>query len=422
MIQFFCFNDVESVIVNVSKYLFPLLIPAVLSGCLNTPKSTAPKYEPTAEQRAAVMKARNAFIQRIAGVKNRQQAKQAEPTVTLETISPSELNENYEKLISNGKSANFSIENKELFIDGQSYLDMEGTLVLAGFDNESGKFSYIIEVGNEEYVAKTMRVGSNEDPLTFAKITKSGDRMVMKTVTGETITGERVIPTSTGFIMPRSNGLIEVPITDKARPIGLPKGYVAAAMQRGDIGSTNIILLEKLKEADNEGGLFDFSEITGAFGLTEDDDYLFFDLETGKSTVLNVSREGKNEQHMYNCRRQNDYVNKCSGMVKYESLYTKLGTKNTQHYFWSIDWLNTAQGPIGVINTGTTVEVIDLTNDKQFVLFERLMGVNEFNLLPTQDGRLGMSVKLGFSTEEIDDLLAHLKTVAAEKVKSTTKL
>ncbi|RCW30476.1 hypothetical protein DFO79_11346 [Pseudidiomarina tainanensis] len=74
-------------------------------------------------------------------------------------------------------------------------------------------------------------------------------------------------------------------------------------------------------------------------------------------------------------------------------------------------------------NSGSKVSLVDLQGRKEFVLFERMLGVNEFTVKrDLEQNKVGLSVKLGLSTEEIDDVVEHLSTQVLESTPMRTML
>ena len=110
-----------------------------------------------------------------------------------------------------------------------------------------------------------------------------------------------------------------------------------------------------------------------------------------------------------NCQRQNAAINKCENVEFKESLYTKLGLPNNSHYYWSISWVNTPEGPLAFYRTSTKVKVVDINNQQVHTLFSRTLGVNQFTLTEHLDGKISIKAKLGFSSDEIDDVADFIK-------------
>ena len=196
-----------------------------------------------------------------------------------------------------------------------------------------------------------------------------------------------------------------MPVTSYAHP----KGFKLAQLQRGDVASTGLLLLEKIKQQENPvSGLFSaFSEIGRNFGVGEVNDYALFDKDSNRIYPLNISQENKTVSQAYNCERQNDVVNKCKNTKFYEALYEPNGNQNWGHYYWVLDWFNTPLGPMALLNTGTKAQVLDFKSGSKYTLFERGMGIQKFDV-QRNGSEVSLSVTLGFDKKKIPNLIDYI--------------
>lgn len=401
----------------------------LLAGC----GSTSKPYQPTPEQQAQALKAQQAFKERLmAGMLGMKQAAQAAPepapapaapAVALAELTNEQLLAAIAEIDADGGPATFSLNQQgELYINGQAYIDLDGSISLVGSDDLSGSFVYSVVLDDNTLLLKYHRAGSSAAPLHFATMTISNSGYRLTTVTGLNASGSTFMPTSKGVILKRSNALISYEFGQNFKTVSLPKDFSPTPFQRGDVGSTRLVLLERNEDASGAGqvGLMSAFQV---LGVGRDDDYLLFNIDDGTKAVLNMNSDRKNQTAYSQCQRQNDFVRKCAKSHSYESLYTQLGTKNHLHYFWAVDWFNTPAGPMGVYNSGSKVSLVDLQGRKEFVLFERMLGVNEFTVKrDLEQNKVGLSVKLGLSTEEIDDVVEHLSTQVLESTPMRTML
>jgi hypothetical protein len=101
-------------------------------------------------------------------------------------------------------------------------------------------------------------------------------------------------------------------------------------------------------------------------------------------------------------------------MDSFESVFQKDGSKNLSHYFWRISWFNTPEGrPILVSQEGglSKVSATDLNSGKKVILFERTLGIAGFYAIQKPDGEVSVSAKMGFSTENKDNVLSLIDTL-----------
>lgn len=153
------------------------------------------------------------------------------------------------------------------------------------------------------------------------------------------------------------------------------------------------------------------SSLGSTVGLAEADGYMLLEAESGRTVKLDISTDDKEVQVMSNCKRQNDFVNKCSDMHSYESLYRRDGTRNRGHYFWRVDWMQTPQRPFAVVQEAGTrkINVINLDTEERVTVLERTLGISSHDVYQAPDGKIRIEAQLGFSKESVNDAVLAFK-------------
>lgn len=306
-------------------------------------------------------------------------------------------------------------------VNGNRYIDPEGTIVSYGFDILSGDFTYVAQTTPGNFVIKSGRALVSGDPVTIAVAEKRAAQWLVTTVTGKKFSGLRLIPSSRGFVVARDNtGFRYIP-GKGTTSIAAPEEFAIAGLQNGDISNTNYVLLERLPIANNGAGSGSLGQLFGSIkslgstlGMNKKEDYALLNIDSKKMIPVNISIEDKQVQVMSACRQRNNFVNDCAQMDSYESLFDKNGSKNLSHYFWRISWFNTPEGrPILVSQEGglSKISASDLNSGKKVILFERTLGIAGFFAIQKPDGEISVSAKMGFSTENKDNVLALVDTL-----------
>lgn len=297
-------------------------------------------------------------------------------------------------------------------VNGNRYIDPEGTISSYGFDILSGDFTYVAQTTPGSYVIKSGRALVQSDPVIIATAEKRGAQWLITTITGKKFSGTRLIPSSRGFVIARDNtGFRYVPGKGTTN-IAAPEEFVIAGLQNGDISNTSYILLERVPIANNATGaqLFSaFKAIGSTLGINKKEDYALLNIDNSKLIPLNISMDDKQVQVMSACRKVNNFVNECARMDSFDSLFDKNGMKNLSHYFWRISWFNTPAGrPILVSQEGglSKVSATDLNSGKKVILFERTLGISGFFAKQKPDGEISVSAGMGFSTEIKDNVIS----------------
>ena len=373
-----------------------------LSGCY-----TPNHYKPSPEQQAMAEAMRAQFVARMqGGAVNQQPVQQQEE----KPIAKAELLSSKNNIYTKGEPARFEIKRDGINIDGRMYLDPEGAVSRVGSSALTGEFTYLIPSSNGQQILKYNRAKSGESAIKVATVKKQGAGYRVRTVTGKVYSGDYLTPTSTGFIVSRAGSAFQYVIGEGEKSFSVQEGFHVAKFQNGDIANTNFILLEKDEETGSSGGMLSSLKGLGStLGFNKAYDYMLANLDTGALVPLNLPSGSKNISVHSNCK-SGAYFNKCENVESIESLYEKNGKPNYSHYYWSVNWFNTANGPMAFYKESNKVRAVDLNNQQIFTLFSRTLGVNYFTVDQKSDGSISVWAKLGFSSDSIEDVDAFIKT------------
>lgn len=260
--------------------------------------------------------------------------------------------------------------------NSQAFLDPEGRIVNYRYNTWSGDVSYVLEMADGTRKIKFVRPAPGAEPTLLATARHEGYGWLVSTVTGKTFSGTQVLPTSRGFVVSRDGALFIYTPGENSKTVTPPTGFQIASLQGGDVASTGFLLLERLPQ--NDGGLGKFKSLGARLGVNRKEDYALFNIATGQSFPLNISLENKQTSVSSNCQVTNAYaggsirMNKCASHDSVEALYRQDGSRNTGHYYWSVNWFKAKQGPIAVVlqNGQHQLDGIDLKSGKRVVLFK----------------------------------------------------
>ena len=300
-------------------------------------------------------------------------------------------------------------------VNEQPFLDPEGAIQLYSANVLSGAITYVVRAPGG-YIVKSTRAGAMSAgvPIAYGQKTQGG--WDITTRTGQRLTGDGLTTLSKGFIVMRAGTAFRYTPGEGARTIAAPKGWNIADLQRGDVDGTGFILVERdtSPQSTNKGAelLTSFKTLGSAFGIGEQNDYALLNISTGGLLPINLNVLGKEVTVMSGCKKQNAFVNKCSDSKSFESLFKPNdGGRNLTHYFWRVDWFNTAKGPIAVTQPtgGRNIRATDLQSGKSVLLLERTLGVGEWDAVQQPTGEVRVEARLGLSQEAVPDVLMALE-------------
>lgn len=83
--------------------------------------------------------------------------------------------------------------------------------------------------------------------------------------------------------------------------------------------------------------------------------------------------------------------------------------------FWSLFWFDTPDGAFAVAREvgSRKVTITELATGTKVVLFERTLGINEFQAVQSTSGIIRINAKLGLSSATIEDAVAIFKNPAS---------
>ncbi len=338
---------------------------------------------------------------------------QAVSEVPVQLISENDLRSQILSLGQNtmGNWASFEPGPDGFKVNGMQVISPYGRVITHSGDPETGRVVYFIETAKNQLRVEMLQAFSPQQRVFLGSLVQDGYSWSFTSVTGQKISGDKPNPTSEGVLMSRAKAGFHYIAGQGIDSFSVPDGFHVASFQPGEIGSTSYLLLER--DADNSGdnpiaGLIGVGKSVGnLFGVTEIQDYLMFNIKSGKAMPLNLSLDDKETVQLTGCVKRNNYVNECSGVNSYTSIWDADGGRNWSHPYWRLKWLKSAIGPVLIVTDGamqTKIVVVDLERDKRYLAFSRMMGINEFNVSRNANGRIQINAQLGFSHKSIDDL------------------
>jgi len=297
-------------------------------------------------------------------------------------------------------------------INGRAFVDPEGVIKNYAVQPVTGMVTYLVDVGKGVFFVRTTRAGADAEPITVATATRSDSGWQVETATGKRISGQKLTLLAAGLLVARNNSAFLYVPGKGLRNTVVPEGYVVAHFQRGDVGDTGFMLVERDKKDVKQGvgGLFDsFKSLGATIGLNKQEDYALFGFSSGKLIPMNISESDKTVGEYSNCRKRNALVNDCANMDFRESLYSNTG-RNVGHYYWRINWFATQSGPILIAQENGLKDITftDLASGKKVTAFSRGLGINGYDALQNAEGKVKVTARLGFSTETIEDAQGFL--------------
>ncbi|MBQ0831313.1 hypothetical protein [Marinobacter sp.] len=388
---------------HVIKGIVVVVSMALLGGCA----SSQPPMTP--EQQAMAQEMQKAFIARMKAGVPQQAVKQAPVPEPVSLVSEQELAEQIAAVKGEGEAVEIRRVRDGLMIGGAPYLDPEGEITGFSANALAGDIVYALKSGRNELVFKYLSSTGNSEPVTLGTATRDSTGVAFTSVTGKKLAGQNVVGSSTGVLVTRDASVFHYTPGERVSTLMVPEHYHVAALQKGDFGSTGYLLIEKNEE--EKAGLAGLTSIVGSLGetvgLSEANGYMLLNAQTGKLTKLDISTDDKDVSVGRGCKRQNDFVNKCSSFDSYESLYRPDGSRNRGHYFWRIDWMQTPEGPYAVVQEAGTrkINVINLNENKRVTVLERTLGIASHNVTQAPDGTIQIEAQMGFSKEIVNDSL-----------------
>lgn len=294
-------------------------------------------------------------------------------------------------------------------VDGRPYLDPDGRIVDFGGDGVSGMVVYVVDTGDGSALVKLMNARSGAQPMLLGHLSERGDTVSFRSVAGETAGGLKARPTSRGLVFLRDGSAVTYDWQTGAKAIALPEGFAMAEFQNGDVGGTRHVLLERVdsRRVKPDKILTDavsmFRTVTGQ--KDKSFDYALFNVDTGSVVPLNISA-ARNEVHKgYGCNHSG-LGRRCARWETANAIYEQDGRPNYSHYFWSLEWQNTAHGPLAtaIENGLREVNVIRLSDGARFNAFDRGMGIQYFTTETLPSGSMKVTAYWAFKGHPVEDV------------------
>lgn len=300
-------------------------------------------------------------------------------------------------------------------VNGQPFIDSEGRMFSYAYDVSSGAITYAVRT-SRGLTIKALNPSNISQSIVIANGDLGANGWEIRTVSGQQLAGDTLSILSNGFLVGRTASAFKYQTGVGVRSIAIPNGFVLAPLQRGNVGATGYILLEKELATGGQDGLSrvlsSVSAIGSIVGINKKNDYTLLNIETGKSYPFNIAANGKQQTLMSECRRRNWLISECQRSQTVESVYGLDGDKNNSHYYWLVDWVGTPSGPIALtLEDGlANIYITDLTTGKKVVALNRPFGIAEWEVKQHGDGVVSIKARLAFEWKQIPDAVAFVKS------------
>lgn len=298
-------------------------------------------------------------------------------------------------------------------INSRPVIDSEGPIFSYAFDVISGDVTYAVKT-TQGVSIKTLQKPTLSQPIVIATGRFGQGGWEMRTSSGKTLGGSTLTVLSNGFLVGRDTAAFRYIAGRGVQNIAIPEGYFITPLQRGNVGSTGYVLVEKMGATGSEDSLSQLlssvKSIGSIIGAVKKSDYALMDIGSGKLYELNISANGRLVTVMSECRRRNWMLSECQRAQTFESVYGADGAKNSSHYYWRVDWVRTPKGPVAfTLEDGLAkLYITDLSSGKKVVGFERSLGIADWQVSQNSNGNVAVKAKLAFDWNEIDDVVNFL--------------
>lgn len=272
--------------------------------------------------------------------------------------------------------------------NGQPWLDPEGQIDLYAANPATGEVTYLVAQGAGRFLVKHANVNSTLGPVTVGQLAKLQGRQEYEGVDGQRLAATSFILTGRGLLGYRPGALFHLEFGQPSKPYSMPEGFQVSPWQTGDVSGTGYVLLYRRHVDDGSIGSF-IKSTKATFGKNTDADVMFFNLHTGKTVPTGVSGH-----------KIHDGPNR----------YDDMRLRDNQHIYWRARWYSSAAGPIAMVREDgpARLAVINLDTGARAIAFERRAGLGDWELAPTQDGKLHFRGSWAFKKHEIEDVAALL--------------
>lgn len=380
----------------------------LLTGCL-----TVPQRQPSAEEVQLQQQFIRAMLARQSDALNPQrQAPESEALPAL--VTEDELAERIARLPAVSGGVAFEGRKDGFTYNGTRFVDAEGQIASFGADYSTGDVTYLAGLGGNRFAVKFVRVGTSAEPISIASASHQNGQWTVKTASGKTLTGEKLVMASRGFLVSRTAAAFLYEPGRGVQNFATPDEFMMAAFQNGNIAGTGFILAERQQDTSQAAGLLNsVKSIGNTLGLNKKEDYALVNLRNGKVVPIDITVDGKNVTTGARCdsssAKMGGAVNVHKGCTDFtfaESLYNVDGTRNGRHYYWRIHWFATRTGPylIAQENGLRNITITHLETGRKVLAFSRTLGIAGFTTTQDTGGKVSIKAQLGFSSESIDDI------------------
>jgi hypothetical protein len=300
-------------------------------------------------------------------------------------------------------------------LNGRPILDSEGSMFSYAFDVNTGSITYAVRTARGLTI-KTIAGAPDAQPLVIATGVNGRTGWEFQTATGKQLAGATISILSNGFLVSRGGSAFRYQTGKGVQSIAIPAGYSITPLQRGNVGATGFILLERDGAIGNEdpvAGLFSsFVAIGSILGVNKKEDYVLMSTASGKLYPINISANGQQVTLMSRCRQVNWLISECQQAQTFQSAYGVDGMKNNSHYYWLVNWVGTSNGPVAfTLEDGLgKLFITDLSTGKKVLGFDRSFGIADWNIEQSGDGKVAVKAKLAFDWKEIPDAVGFLQS------------
>jgi len=272
--------------------------------------------------------------------------------------------------------------------NGKLWLDPEGATDTYATNAATGEVTYLVASGGDRFIVKHANVNSRMGPVTVGHLTRSPGRQEFEGVDGQRLAVQHFILTGRALLGYRTGALFFLEFGEAVKPYALPEGFQVASWQTGDVSGTGYILIYRKRADDSPGGFLKYTKAT--LGKNTDSDVMFFNLQTGDTVPVEIAG-----------LKIHDGANR----------YTDTHLHDDEHIYWRARWYATDAGPIAMVKEDgpSRLTVINLQTGARAVAFERKLGLGDWEMYPTDGGKLRFEGSWAFKKHEIEDVAALLK-------------
>jgi hypothetical protein len=310
------------------------------------------------------------------------------------------------------RATDLRYERDGIEVDGHLFADPEGRIERWAVDPATSTVGYLVRsAGSELATFKIGRLAGSDTAVMVGRVQRTAEGVRFESATGQVLAGEQWLPLTDGALVLRQSVAFRWVVGVGTQQIDIPNGWRPAPLQRGNVSTTGWLLLERASPPAKATPLNLVAQLGKVLALTEANDYALFHMQSGRLVLVDVNADDKTVHQMSQCRRKSAMVNVCDQMNSYQSIWEPDGGPNSRHYFWRIDWQQTAAGAVMVaLEHGLQqVNAYALDSGKKVNLFERTLGIAGIAPSLVADGRYQLAAR-GVGGGSIADVAAELES------------